>query len=99
MATGHATSRTRRRPGVWNEGTYPCLLCERVAYTPTPQGWEWFTGFFDRTARFCPVCQVGRARDIERLYKRAAVEPEPPHKATSLDTALRELRAAAGNDQ
>lgn len=68
-----------------------CLFCSRSSPSTIPKGWDWFTGYFDRTVYVCPVCQKEHWRAVTWLYKKALFAPDAPEQNTSLDAALKEL--------
>lgn len=43
-----------------------CCLCGAEAaltYTAADKGWDWFTGYFEKTLEFCPTCRHTRTRN------------------------------------
>ncbi|KAA1015944.1 hypothetical protein FVF58_00900 [Paraburkholderia panacisoli] len=71
---------------------FRCLFCRQKAMPKFARGWDWFTGYFDRTVHVCPVCQKERAREVSELFRRAQAKPLLG-KTNSLDMVLMEVKA------
>lgn len=74
-----------------------CVVCG--AFSPlsqrvTPAEWDWFTGYFDRTAAFCPKHRECGMRHL--LYEFAQRQPPAPGQHWSLDRAVRDLKLTIG---
>jgi hypothetical protein len=74
-----------------------CVVCgafTRLGAALHADGWEWFTGYFDRTAAFCPKhCNSGMRH---LLYEFAQRKPSAPDSRWSLDHAARDLKLTVG---
>ncbi|CAJ4442405.1 Uncharacterised protein [Burkholderia pseudomallei] len=75
-----------------------CLVCGAVAPDPltlsAARDWEWFTGYFDRTAMFCPRHRESGMRHL--LYELSQRPPAAPGQHWSLDRAARDLKLTIG---
>ncbi|SAL83526.1 hypothetical protein AWB67_06431 [Caballeronia terrestris] len=60
-----------------------CAICKTTAYqfSKDALGWDWFTGFLDETAHFCPDCRVRHWSFITTLRGLASSHPilRPAH--------------------
>lgn len=58
---------------------YPCELCGRVLLTKFVRevfrGWDWFCGYGDRPAHFCPQCICAYRKTIDDI--RVALDTKP----------------------
>ncbi|ARL25471.1 hypothetical protein [Burkholderia pseudomallei] len=74
-----------------------CLVCGAVAPDsdePRLRDWDWFTGYFDRTAMFCPKHRDSGMRHL--LYEYSQRAPAAPGQNWSLDRAARDLKLTVG---
>lgn len=74
-----------------------CIVCGAIApdlFTRDAIDWEWFTGYFDRTAVFCPKHRDTGIRHL--LYEYSRREPAAPGQHWSLDHAVRDLKLSIG---
>lgn len=75
-----------------------CQVCGAVAPDPltlsAARDWEWFTGYFDRTAMFCPKHRDSGIRHL--LYEFSQRPPAAPGQRWSLDRAARDLKLTVG---
>ncbi|CAJ3070205.1 Uncharacterised protein [Burkholderia pseudomallei] len=75
-----------------------CVVCGAVAPDPLTswqaRDWEWFTGYFDRTAMFCPKHRDSGMRHL--LYELSQRKPGADGQHWSLDRASRDLKLTIG---
>jgi hypothetical protein len=71
---------------------FRCLFCRHSTMPKFAQGWDWFTGYFDRTVHVCPFCQKVHAREVSALFVWAQAKPLSG-KTNSLDMVLMEVKA------
>jgi hypothetical protein len=71
-----------------------CLLCSASIIDRRSReaiGWDWFTGYFDDTAVFCPIHKTSVMRHA--LFEQCHRKPSGPDKRWSLDCAVNIMRA------
>lgn len=74
-----------------------CIVCGAVAPEsgdPRLGDWEWFTGYFDQTAMFCPRHRDSGMRHL--LYEFSQRPPGEPGQHWSLRRASRDLKLTIG---
>ncbi|CAJ4716800.1 Uncharacterised protein [Burkholderia pseudomallei] len=75
-----------------------CIVCGAIAPDPLTSAlardWEWFTGYFDRTAMFCPKHRDCGMRHL--LYEFSQRKPGADGQRWSLDRASRDLKLTIG---
>ncbi|CAK0404410.1 Uncharacterised protein [Burkholderia pseudomallei] len=75
-----------------------CIVCGAIAPDPLTSAqardWEWFTGYFDRTAMFCPKHRDSGMRHF--LYELSQRKPGADGQHWSLDRASRDLKLTIG---
>lgn len=76
-----------------------CVFCGAEGAHPFPpapmrvHGWDWFTGYMDRTAHCCPVCRVDHHAWWVQLYDLAQAPPQPGERRRSLPALLAAVKA------
>lgn len=70
-----------------------CLVCGRALYdvrTPEARDWDWFTGYFDRTAVFCPKHKDSGIRHL--LFEFSHRKPPNDGQHWELEHAVHDLK-------
>lgn len=76
-----------------------CVVCGAVSPEPfgtlsLAQGWDWFTGYLDETAQFCPRHANSGMRHL--LHELSQRRPGENGERWSLEQAARNMRITIG---